>query len=195
MTTDNRLLDSIVAAGKEKAEAILQEADNRAAEIADTAKQEAAANASQIKSSTEEKAKGMRKAAESGAALIARNAVLRTKREEISKTLSGIADYIAALNDEQYFALLYRMASGVEEKSGVLFLNERDLARLPADFSAKMKEAGIDAKLSEKAASIDGGFLLQCGEIEINCSVHAVLEDRKNELEDYINQLLFTEEG
>jgi len=195
MTTDNRLLDSIVAAGKEKAEAIIAEAESKAAATAEAAEKEAAANAEEIRSSTENKAKALRKAAESSAALIARNAVLRTKREEIDKTLQGIAAYIDGLPDDRYFALLYKMAQGVDESEGVLFLNGRDLARRPADFLDKMKEAGISATLSSEAADIDGGFLLQCGNIEINCSVSAVLEDKRNELEDYINQLLFAEEG
>ncbi len=195
MTTDNRLLESIINSGKEQATAITDEAEKKAKEVISAAEIKAGEEAEAIKNDADVKALNMKNSALSSASLIERNAVLSAKRNEIDKTLDGIVEYINALEDEKYFAILYKMARQLDEKSGTVMLCERDLNRLPSDFEAKLKEAGIDAEISKESVDINGGFILRSGEIESNCSLSAVIEDRKNELEDFINRLLFTGEN
>lgn len=195
MTTDNKLFESIISSGRTQAQSILSEADKKAKDITDKAKEEADTASAETAKKTEAKAINMKNAALSSSSLIERNAVLQAKRAEIDKTLDGIVEYIMSLDDESYFSILYSLAKGVEEKSGTVFLNKRDLERLPSDFASKLKEAGIDAEISKECADINGGFILKSGDIESNCSLSAVIDDRKNELEDYINSLLFSKES
>ena len=193
--TDNNLFESIINSGKEQADAIAQEAEKKAQEIIAKAKEEAEQNSAEIAKNAEAKALNMKNAALSSSSLITRNAVLKSKRAEIDKTLDGIIEYIISLDDESYFSILYSMAKSVEENSGTVFLNENDLKRLPSDFASKLKDAGIDAEISKESVDIKGGFILRCGAIEANCSLEAVIEDKKNELEDFINRELFVEES
>ena len=193
--TDNNLFESIINSGKEQADAIAQEAEKKAQEIIAKAMEEAESNSAEIAKNAEAKALNMKNAALSSSSLITRNAVLKSKRAEIDKTLDGIIEYIISLDDESYFSILYSMAESVEENSGTVFLNENDLKRLPADFTSKLKKAGIDAEIGKESVDIKGGFILRCGAIEANCSLEAVIEDKKNELEDFINRELFVEES
>ena len=194
MTNDNKLFESIINSGKEQAEKLISEAEDKATEIMSEAQAKAESEAVTIAKNADAKALNMKNSALSSASLISRNAVLQAKRAEIDKTLDGIVEYILSLDDEKYFEVLYSLANKSENCKGTVSLNEKDLKRLPADFLAKMKSAGIEAVLGEKAADIEGGFILRCDEVEINSSLSAVIEDRKNELEDFINRYLFVEE-
>lgn len=76
----------------------------------------------------------------------------------------------------------------------MLLLNDKDLRRLPADFERRLNEAleqGKRLTVSQRAAAIDGGFLLQYQDIEMNCSFSALLDARREELEDLVNRILF----
>ena len=191
MTNDNKLFESIINSGKEQADSIIAEAEKKAAEIKSEAEKKAEAEAEEIKKSAQEKAINLKNSALSSASLTTRNAVLQAKRSEINKTLEGMVEYITALDDKSYFDFIYKTAENVDEKSGTVLLNKKDKERLPSDFTDKMKKAGIDANIGDEAVDIPGGFILRCGEIETNCSLDALIEDRKNELEDFINQSLF----
>ena len=195
MSNENKLIESIINSGKEQAKVITDDAQAKAGEVIKKAEDEAKALSDSIAQSTDSKALNMKNSALSSASLITRNANLEAKRNEINKTLYGIKEYILSLDDESYFRILYSMAKDINEKNGTLLLSEKDKSRLPSDFAAKIKEAGIDAEISNESADIDGGFILRCGNIEINCTLDAVIEDKKNELEDYINSLLFSKES
>ncbi len=195
MSNENKLFESIINSGKEQAKVITDDAQAKAGEVIKKAENEAKALSDSIARSTDSKALNMKNSALSSASLITRNANLEAKRNEINKTLYGIKEYILSLDDKSYFRILYSMAKDINEKNGTLLLSEKDKSRLPSDFAAKIKEAGIDAEISNESADIDGGFILRCGNIEINCTLDAVIEDKKNELEDYINSLLFSKES
>ncbi len=195
MTNGNKLFESIINSGKEQADSIIKEAESKAEAIISAAEKEAEGEAEAIKKAAQDKAISLKNSALSSASLTTRNALLQAKRAEINKTLDGIEEYIASLDDEGYFDFIYKTAEGIDEKSGTVLLNKKDLERLPKDFKDKMKEAGIDVEIGKEAVDIKGGFILRCGEIEINCSLGALIEDKKNELEDFINQELFDKEN
>ncbi len=195
MTNDNKLFESIINSGKEQAQLIIDEAEEKAAGILEEAEKKADAEAEAVSANADAKAENMKNAALSSASLIERNAVLEAKRGEINKTLDLLIEHINSLEADKYFAFIYRLAEGIDGDRGTVILNKRDRERLPKDFAEKMKAAGIDAEISDTTADITGGFILKCGDIESNCSLNAVIEDRKNELEDYINRYLFAEEN
>ncbi len=195
MTNDNKLFESIINSGKEQAEKLIEEAEKKAESIISAANEEADKEADSIKKAAQEKAISLKNSALSSASLTTRNAHLQAKRSEINKTLDGIIEYLVSLDDKSYFDLIYKAAETVDEKSGTVLLNKKDKERLPSDFKDRMKKAGIDVQIGDEAVDITGGFILRCGEIEINCSLSALIEDRKNELEDFINQELFDKEN
>ena len=127
----------------------------------------------------------------SRAELEIRNAVLRKRREEINLTVDMIYNALMNLENDEYFEALYKLALSIKGGEGVVYLNERDLKRLPSDFEEKLNKAGLKVSLSREAVDIDGGFILKNGNIEENMSFSAIISSRRAELEDLINQELF----
>ena len=191
MATDNKLLSFILEDGEAQAEKIRLEAKSKSEEILKNASVQAENNAKEIELAAEGKAQNLNNIASSNASLVARNMILKTKRDEIDATVDGMRDYILSLENGKYFDILYRMAKSVSIENGEILLNEKDLSRLPSDFDKKMSEMGIDAAVSKTPAAISGGFILRNDEVEINCSVDAVIEDIRNDIEDFINESIF----
>lgn len=74
--------------------------------------------------------------------------------------------------------------------SGVVLLNENDINRLPKDFLARIEECGVKAELSKTPCDIESGFILKCGDIEENMDFSAILSEKRDAIEDFINQEL-----
>ena len=107
------------------------------------------------------------------------------RRKEIAdSTKQKIAQIQAASKSRSELAQL-------RGKSGELLLNQKDLQRLPSDFENRVREAGLDARVSQTPADILGGFILKSGDIEENMDFAALLNARRDEIEDLINRDLF----
>ncbi|MBR1481592.1 MAG: V-type ATP synthase subunit E [Ruminococcus sp.] len=176
--------DKAVAEIRRKAE------EARAAVLADADRQ-AQALEKEIADKTEQQAKQLRLASKSRCELEMRNALLRQRRAEIDKTVSGLLDYLLTLPDNAYFDALYRLAAQLKGKSGEVLLNQKDLQRKPQNFESKLREAGLDATVSGKPADILGGFVLKSGDIEENMDFSALINARRDQIEDLINRELF----
>lgn len=157
------------------AEAQLQ-ADKSAAEVAEKAKK---------------KRLQMETSAQSRAQLETRNALLKRRRSEIDKTVTGLEEYLLGLNDNEYFDAIYRLAAQLSGKTGEVYLCKKDLDRLPSDFESKLSQAGLKATVSKTPADISGGFILKNGDVEENMEFAAIISSRRDEIEDLINQELF----
>ena len=117
----------------------------------------------------------------------------KKRRGEIDKTFNAVLKYLLNLEDEAYFKTIYKLAKRLEGKSGEIVMNLKDLSRLPSDFKSQMKQSGVDVSVSETPAEISGGFILKCGDIEENMDFSAILDDKRDEIEDLINRELFSE--
>ena len=95
------------------------------------------------------------------------------------------------LSDNEYFEAVYKLAASLSGAEGVVYLNDKDLKRVPSDFEAQLKKAGLNASLSKESVDIDGGFILKNGDIEENMSFSAIISARRDEIEDLINRELF----
>lgn len=129
----------------------------------------------------------------SRAELETRNALLKRRRKEIDITLGKLLEHLVNLGDKEYFDIIYRLASKLEGKKGEIFLNAKDISRLPADFEQKLKANGLDAVVSKTPADISGGFILKCGDIEENMNFESLISAKQDGIEDLINRELFSE--
>lgn len=166
---------------RSKAAALLQEAEEQAGESKRRAGEEAAKQAEDVVRS-----------AKSAAELIRRNSLLEKRRQLIADALNGTVRDLAALPDEAYMSLLLRLSETAARKGeGVLRLNARDLARQGTETLSRDLGDGRVIRLSEEPAAIDGGFLLEYGELEMNSSFSALVEEKRERLEDLLNRELF----
>ena len=185
------ILNRIKTDCDEAVKVIRLEADKSRDAVMAEADKEAQSRVKVIVEKNEKKIRQTKAAAQSRSELEIRNALLRQRRREIDKTTAQLLDYFLGLPDGEYFQAIYRLAAQLKGKSGEIMLNNKDLQRLPQDFEGKIREAGLDASVSSTPANILGGFVLKSGDIEENMDFRALINARRDEIEDLINRELF----
>lgn len=130
--------------------------------------------------------------AKSRAELETRNMLLKRRREEIDITIIKLLDYMVNLNDEEYFDIIYSLSAKLSGKHGEIFLNKKDLSRLPTDFEQKLQANGLNVSINKSPVDISGGFILKCGDVEENMDFKALIHANRDGIEDLINRELFS---
>lgn len=191
MSSGDKILNRISLDCDERISQIGAETDEKCAQIMAQAKLDADKISAEIADRAQSKVKQMQAASKSRCDLETRNAFLKRRREEIDKTYSEILNKMKNLPDEDYFELIYTFAKKLNGMSGVVLLNEKDMNRLPKNFLARLEECGVKAELSKMPCDIESGFILKCGDIEENMDFSAILSEKRDAIEDFINQELF----
>ncbi len=191
MSGKEKLLDRIKSDSDANIKAIEDKAQAEYDRIINSAKQQIELNNKENNEQTLKKIAQINAGTKSKVELEIRNAILKKRREEIDLTIDMIKDYLLNLGDNEYFEAIYKLASKLSGENGTVFLNEKDLKRVPSDFESRLKSSGLDANLSREAVDIDGGFILKSGNIEENMSYEAVFRSNRDMLEDLISQELF----
>lgn len=174
---------SIIADANAKAERILKDAQAECDRINESVLAE-------IKTSGE-RAKEL---AESSAHQKSNQTLLAAKIEAINEAIANASLAIKNLPDDKYFSALTALAvSNAMPGNGVMRLSKGDLERLPEGF-----EKNINSKLEGRTISVSGdpagisdGFILVYGDIEINCTVDALIEEKRDELKEKICSIIF----
>ena len=122
--------------------------------------------------------------------------LLKTKQEIIEEVLNKAKNKILNQDADKYFeSLLVLLDKYALPEKGILFLNSKDLARVPDDFETlannKATKNGGMLDISKDTVDIDGGFILKYGNIEINASLDAIFDENRDELVDTVNDILF----
>ena len=191
MNNGDKILAVINADCDNEIKKIFAECDSTISNILEQAKQQGQASYDEIVSKSRKKAEQMKINSKNHAELEVRNSLLQRRREEIEHTFKDILAYLSALDTESYFNIIFKLLSQLNSKEGILLFNERDLNRLPNDFTARLKENGFTLDIDSKPVDISGGFILKNGYIEENMSFSAILEEKRDKLEDFINRQLF----
>ena len=191
MNGGETIINRIKADCDESVASIRLDAEKANAAVLAEAEKQAQLRRKEIADSTQQKIAQIQAASKSRSELAARTALLKQRRAEIDKTAGALLDYLTGLGDNDYFNALYRLAAQLRGKSGELLLNQKDLQRRPSDFENRVREAGLDAHVSQTPADILGGFILKSGDIEENMDFAALLNARRDEIEDLINRDLF----
>lgn len=194
MTGLEKIVQQIQSEAQQAADAVIAQANAEAAEIANKAQEEGKAQIALIEAQSKTDVANVLSAAKSAAALQVRRAVLEAKQELIGKVIDDTQKSIYLLTDDEYFALILKMVKkfALPERGEILF-SASDLKRLPADFSAKLAEAAPAGLIvSDETRKIDGGFVLIYGGVEENCSFDALFYAARENLQDKVQELLFS---
>lgn len=186
---------------------ILEEANGEASEIVNKAQEEANAilakadaECKKMEDESVEKEKARQLAHEerlkSSAQLKKRQAVLLAKQQIISDMLERAYEALLQQDTESYFVLIKKMLEKFTlAKAGQIYFSDKDLKRMPSGFEAEIEKIASEKDgsltLVKEAKAIDGGFILVYGGIEENCSFKALLNEKKEELADKVQRLLF----
>ena len=124
----------------------------------------------------------------------AKKSILALKQEMVSKSFEKACDMLTALPEEQYVALLAKLAaqasvSGDEE----IILNARDKAAVGVAVVEKANALLPAGKLSLSAATGDfaGGLILKRGSIEANCTIELLVELCRGDMSAQLAKVLF----
>ena len=128
----------------------------------------------------------------------AKKSVLSVKQEMISAAFDAAREEIVNMPRDKYTQFLARMAaeaaaSGMEE----IVLNARDKAEVGKSVCKAANELlsakGTPGKLtvSEDTADISGGVIVRFGGIETNCSIDALIRQRRSGLSTQVAAALF----
>lgn len=174
--------DAVLSTARSKAESIMMDAQRQAEQIIADGKERTALHVSDIK-----------KRGESAADLEEKRVLLSIKQHIISQMLQNGLENAKHLPDDEYFSLILQMIGKYSlPEDGTILFGEKDLKRLPAGFASKINDAAKGKiALSDKAAAIDAGFILQYGGIEENCSFDAIFASEAENLSDRAGRLLF----
>lgn len=191
MNGSERILSRIKTDCDESVRAIETHAQHEHDRIIADAQHRADTQAAAVAEKAAQKCAQLEASSKSRAQLERRNALLKQRRKEIDTTVEELETYLLGLGDNEYFEALYRLAAKLRGKSGEIFLNKKDLKRLPQNFTKRMEAAGVHASVSQKPANIGGGFILKSGDVEENMEFAAIISSKRDEIEDLINRELF----
>ncbi len=193
MNAEEKILAGIIDEAKADAEKILAAARAEAELIEGKAKQEAKSYSAEQVSKALIKAKALKENAESGSALVIRDAKLAKKREEIIKTVAMAKKKIAEMGDREYFEKLVGLAvTTARQEEGVALLGKADLKRDTNILLSLFKKNNLTLSVSSEPADISGGLILRYGNIEYNLSLDAIIAEKKEHLEDEVLKALFS---
>lgn len=173
-------------AAQKEAEAVLAEAkDACAAMEAEAAEKNAAMKVNyegRVKSSAEQQR---------------RTALLRAKQEIIADVIEEAYVTLKKKDVQSYFLTMEKILKTYAlAEDGEIYFSAEDLARMPGDFEKKItaaaKEKGGSLVLKKEPKAIADGFVLVYGGVEENCTLKALFDAKKDELQDKVNAILFS---
>ena len=132
------------------------------------------------------------------AVLESKRHVLMTQQEMVTAAFEYAAKTLLELPEQEYVAFLVKQAcaaslSGTE----TIILSPSDRERIGSKVrdaaNSMLRASGRNASLtlSDDTAGIRGGLILSGGDIEVNCSVDALVEEYRNELSPSVASVLF----
>lgn len=196
MTGLEKLVKHIEDQAKSSAGAIIKGADIKADEIIGRAKAESKTKSVQILEKSKTDIKSALDRAKSAALLQEKKLLLNAKQKMIENTIEKARKSLIYLPDNEYFGIILKMIKKYSVNlDGEIIFSAKDKARLPDGFikqiNAYTDRNRASLKISEQTRKIDGGFILQYGDIEENCSFEALFFAKKDIFTDKVSKILF----
>ena len=195
MTGLDKILSKISEEAILKCGEIDAQAKKDAQELWEQTVSKATAEAQKIVSDGQKKADYIVNTAKNAAESAYKKECLKAKNDIINDVIAAAYEKLVTLPDKDYFDVIISLCAANAQKGvGILKFNKTDLKRLPADFSKILEQTldeGMEIKVSNIAVDIADGFLLTYGDVEVNCTFHALFDSMHDELKDTVCPILF----
>ena len=179
---------------KAEVEAILREAEEKAASVRAGYQAKAEAEAKAAAEAGKEAAKRQAERLESAAQMEAKQQQLAAKQACLDEAFARAKRKILSLPDGEYAELLAKMAvraskSGKEE----ILLNAKDCRRVGEQVVSKANEMRKNGKmkLSGETREMEGGLILRDGSVEVNWTFETELRVLRENMAAEIAKILF----
>ena len=105
-------------------------------------------------------------------------------------------EHIVSMDEDQYVEFLAAAGKNTGFSQGSLIFNEKEKTSIGRRVVEALNKAVPDGDfhLAEETRKIKGGYMLQKGQVYINNSVEAMVEDRRRELTSEVAAILFPPE-
>ncbi len=193
MTGLEKIISQIMLDADSTSQSIKAKSDTECAKLLNEAEMQAQDILKKGELTAEKKYNDIITRANSTAELEERKIMLTSRQSVIAHMINEALQSLKNLPDDKYFELLLKMISKYSEKAdGVLSLSSADLKRLPADFEKRANDISKGKlTLSKAPASIDSGFVLTYGGVDVNCSFSSLFLDNSEKISDAVAELLF----
>lgn len=188
----NDIVERIEGDAKTEAEALIAEAERRAAEIVS----EARARAEREHARTVERARAA-SAAESdtlraNARLAARDRELASRNEIVSRALAEVERALAELPDDRYAAFMAARIVDAAHGGERVLVAKADRERL-AGLADRVAAVARDLTLewTDEPASVERGVVLEGDRVRAELSLASAVAERRSELEAVVSETLF----
>ncbi len=200
MTGLEKIVDQILAEANTEAERLIGEAQDEAKKIAEQADAETEKSVQDIRKKSEAQAKNLEERMHSSNDLYLRTQTLAAKQEVISNVIETAYRKVCDMDPESYFGMLEKMIEKYAlPQSGEIWFSEADLKNMPDGFPDRIRaaaeRAGGSLTLSEKGKEIENGFVLVYGGVEQNCTIRAIFDADRDEMQDTVHAILYGKEA
>lgn len=191
MSDLNVITNAISEKAKAEAKQLIEEARDKGSSIVEKAK----ANAEKEIEDMEQQIKAEIIEIEENSKIVASRRLemdLQQKKEElIEELIEKTEKHIYEMSILEYNMLMIELLNknAHKAKGGAIVFCEQDRLRINSDLLSEIKNKGIE--ISDFSENIKGGFILKYGRIEENCSIEAILKNKKEILVDFLNKELF----
>lgn len=195
MTGLEKITEKIIEQSKRNCDDIFLAANNKVKDMISKARTEASQRSEEIVSKAKKQADRRNATAKGMAESITRNRYLEIRNAILNDIISAAYEEIEKFSDEEYFDMLFKLLKkNVQPGECTMYLGGYDLGRLPEDFQDKINAEVYETSavfISRKASDIENGFILDYGDIQVNCTLKAVFDEEMDSLKDMLSKELF----
>ncbi len=200
MTGLEKIVDQILAEANTQAEQIIGQAQDEAKKIAAESDAETEKSVQDIQKKSEAKVKTLEERMHSSNDLYLRTQTLASKQKVISDVIERAYQKVCGMDQTTYFGMLEKMIRKYAlPQSGEIYFSKTDLENMPNGFYNKIQEAATSAggtlTLSDEGKDIENGFILVYGGIEQNCTIRAIFDASRDEMQDTVHAILYGKEA
>ncbi len=218
-----KITQKIIDDAKSRADAIIADAELKCREIENACELKKQEIENRIEADAVKEGESIKMRAKSGIAMNRRDSMLMLRASLVDQAFAEAQRQILSLESEQYRRMFSSLLAKViceriqSEKDSIRLYGE-DIS--PAKYEVLMNKKDRDAHgrtiidsarravvgkltsqtldkvvLSDKSINIDGGFVIKCGDIELNCSVSTLVDGIRPRLEAEVERVLFSAEA
>lgn len=192
------LKNRIIKEEEENAKQILEDASLKAQKKLEESKKIAEDLIKKALTKAKEDGAARKEAIISRARMDARNAVLLAKQACIDKVFEMVWDRIYNMERDEYTTFIEKLLlNNIEYGDEEVIFADRDKTRIDPGTVAKINDILISQnkkgalRLSSESRNIKSGFLLKCGNVEVNCTIESQLKVLRERMEGEIGRILF----
>ena len=187
------IAERILADARAKANAILQEADEKVRQQQEESQRQAEADLENARQQAKQQAEELRRRNQRTDLLESKKQQLAARQQLLDEAYDRALQRLTSLDDKAYLELLCTLCSqAVSQSGGELLLNQKDQARCGQELVRMVREkTGAQVTLSQQTASIPGWFILRQGKVEVNCALDAVVRAQAEQTAKDVAAILF----